>query len=78
MCQQMNPPWTRSDWSPCGWPHTLQTQLGFQITILSLVPPKDGVPSGLEELCRVPWSLHPLVLGFPDPASLFTVDPLTQ
>ena len=42
----------------------------------TLVPPKDGGVSGLEELCRVLWAPCLLVAGFPPPASFFRVTPL--
>ena len=42
----------------------------------TLVPPKDGGVSGLEELCKVLWAPCLLVAGFPPPASFFRVTPL--
>ena len=69
LCQQMSSPWTCTAWSLQDGPLTARP---------SLVQPKDGGPSGPEELWKVTWSPRLLVLGFPPPASFRRVTPPTD
>ena len=60
---------------PSVWALSLQIQAGPPAAAPTIVPPKDGGASGLEELYKVPWALRLLMVWFPSPASLLSVTP---
>ena len=66
------PPWTCSDGSSLHGPQSPDPG-GPSTPQPSLVHPKNGGPSGLEELRNVTWSARVPVVGFPRAASFLRV-----